>query len=387
MLQSVGIADADVVAQPTSMERHRFHLLDALRGLAAILVVTFHAPSQLKYFLNFPNSFLAVDFFFCLSGFVIAFSYEERLKKSLTLRDFVVVRLIRLYPLYALSIIISFVRALNGSHLIQQLHSWSALATLVGMSILLIPNVLIPAAGTQLFPLNSPAWSLFLELVANVAYGCLFLWRIARVGVSLLCLTSLGVLTLIAFRYSTLDFGTARQGMSLGFARVGFSFSAGILLFRIFNSRSSRLGGTLSLLGSVVAAGLLLAALMVSGRWSSAGLFQLLVVAVVFPALVYLGANCNVPAKITGLCAFLGDMSYPLYILHLPLMLPNIDLGSLRWLKHHQSVWPYILPAYMVFLVVISWWIGHSVDLPVRRRLTTAFKSFVTSRTPSARPA
>ena len=73
------------------MERHRFHLLDALRGLAAMLVVTFHTPAQLKYFLNFPNSFLAVDFFFCLSGFVIAFSYEDRLKQSLSLRNFMVV--------------------------------------------------------------------------------------------------------------------------------------------------------------------------------------------------------------------------------------------------------------------------------------------------------
>jgi peptidoglycan/LPS O-acetylase OafA/YrhL len=328
-----------------------------------------------------------VDFFFCLSGFVIAFSYEERLKKSMTLRNFVVVRLIRLYPLYALSIVISFVRVLNGSHLIQQLHSSSSLATLVGMSILLIPNVLIRAAGAQLFPLNSPAWSLFLELVANVAYGCLFLWRIARVGLPLLCLASLGVLTFLAFQGSTLDFGTARQGMSFGFARVGFSFTAGILLFRIFNRSSSRLNGAQSLLGSIAAAGLLLAALMVSGRWSSTGPFQLFAVAVLFPALVYLGASCIVPRKIAGFCAFLGDMSYPLYILHLPLMLPNFDLGSLRWLKHHQSVWPYILPAYMVFLVVVSWWIGHSVDLPVRRRLTTAFKSFLTSRAPSTRSA
>jgi peptidoglycan/LPS O-acetylase OafA/YrhL len=369
------------------MEKHRFHLLDAMRGLAAILVVTFHAPSQLKYFLTFPNSFLAVDFFFCLSGFVIAFSYEERLRKSLTLRDFVVVRLIRLYPLYALSIIIALIRTLNGSRLIQQLHSWSSLTTLVGMAILLIPNVLIPAAGAQLFPLNSPAWSLFLELIANVAYGCLFLWRIARAGLPLLCLASLGVLTFLAIHGSTLDFGTARQGMGFGFARVGFSFTAGILLFRIFNRSSNRLNAAQSLPGSIVAAGSLLAALMVSGSWSPTGLFQLLVVAVLFPALVYLGASCVVPRKITGFCAFLGDMSYPLYILHLPLMLPNLDPGSLRWLKYHQSVWPYILPVYMVFLVAVSWWIGHSVDLPVRRRLTTAFKSFLASRTALSRSA
>jgi hypothetical protein len=68
-------------------------------------------------------------------------------------------------------------------------------------------------------------------------------------------------------------------------------------------------------------------------------------------------------------------------------MLPNFEPGSLRWLKDHQSFWPYILPAYMVFLVVVSWWIGHSVDLPVRRRLTAAFKSFLTSRTPTMRSA
>jgi peptidoglycan/LPS O-acetylase OafA/YrhL len=364
--RSVRTADVNPVTQPTPAEKHRFHLLDALRGLAAILVVTYHAPSQLKYLLNFPNSFLAVDFFFCLSGFVIAFSYEERLKKSLTLRDFVVVRLIRLYPLYALSIVIAFLRALSGSRLIQDVHSPSALATLAGLSILLIPNIFLPDAGAQLFPLNSPAWSLFLELVANVAYGLLFLWRIARLGLPLLCLTSLGLLTFLALRGPTLDFGTSRHGISFGLARVGFSFITGIFLFRIFNRNSRhRLTGGLSLLGSSVATGLLVSTLMISSHWVRTGFFQLFAVAILFPALVYLGAACILPSGIDAFCAFLGDMSYPLYILHLPLM------------------WPYILPVYMVIIVIVTWWIGHFADLPIRRHLTSAFKSSLARRASS----
>src|ERR1039458_3367376 len=96
------------------MERPRFHLLDAMRGIAAILVVLYHIPSIFKHTLDFPNSILAVDFFFCLSGFVIAFSYEQRLRDHLNFRDFMVVRLTRLYPLFALD---RKSTRLNSSHL------------------------------------------------------------------------------------------------------------------------------------------------------------------------------------------------------------------------------------------------------------------------------
>jgi len=378
-LPKIQVTDATQIAQPTSMQKHSFHLLDALRGMAAILVVTFHAPAQMQYLLNFPNSFLAVDFFFCLSGFVIAFSYENRLGRLLTLRDFIIIRVIRLYPIYLLSILIATVRALSGSHLIHHLHPLSSVVALAAMSLLLIPNLFQQAPDAQLFPLNTPAWSLFLELVANVAYGCIFLWRSARVGLPLVCMASFGVLTFLAFNGSTLDNGTKGDGLAFGFARVGFSFTAGILLFRIFNRSAHRLTGYQSLLGVAVTISLLLAALMVSGSWSRSSLFQLFVITVLFPSLVYLGASCIVPHRTADLCAFLGDMSYPLYILHVPLLLPSLDFASLVGLKQHQAIWPYVLPIYIVLLVLVSWWIGRYIDLPVRSRLTSAFKSYLAS--------
>ena len=75
--------------------RRSFVTLDGLRGIAALAVVTRHAP----YFRNpFFESYLAVDFFFVLSGFVLAHAYGQRLRGNLSILDFVKIRIVRLYP-------------------------------------------------------------------------------------------------------------------------------------------------------------------------------------------------------------------------------------------------------------------------------------------------
>jgi peptidoglycan/LPS O-acetylase OafA/YrhL len=79
--------------------RHQFVLLDGLRGVAALAVVVTHA---LYFFPPTPMAYLAVDFFFMLSGFVLAHAYGERLRQGMTAGRFMAIRLIRLYPLYAL---------------------------------------------------------------------------------------------------------------------------------------------------------------------------------------------------------------------------------------------------------------------------------------------
>jgi hypothetical protein len=95
-------AAASQIRSPHSARSHRFHLLDGLRGFAAILVVLYHMPPYLQRWFACPNAFLAVDFFFCLSGFIIAYSYEDRILRGMSFRDFCSSRLIRLYPLYFL---------------------------------------------------------------------------------------------------------------------------------------------------------------------------------------------------------------------------------------------------------------------------------------------
>lgn len=86
----------------------KFQSLDAFRGLAAIMVVLFHS---IFFSSNTPNPFvlhsdLFVDFFFVLSGFVMSFAYEEKIKFSLSFQNFIMIRLARLYPLHLFTLLV-----------------------------------------------------------------------------------------------------------------------------------------------------------------------------------------------------------------------------------------------------------------------------------------
>lgn len=81
--------------------KQHFEILDGLRGIAAVAVVIFHfmefaVPDYSKSFI--AHAYLAVDFFFCLSGFVIAYAYDNKVQKLGALQ-FLKLRLIRLHPL------------------------------------------------------------------------------------------------------------------------------------------------------------------------------------------------------------------------------------------------------------------------------------------------
>src|SRR5271156_4792125 len=80
-------------------ERQHFATLDGLRGVAAIIVLALHVLGPLVDISLTPHAGLAVDFFFCLSGFVIGYAYEDRLLKTMSFLEFATARVIRLYPL------------------------------------------------------------------------------------------------------------------------------------------------------------------------------------------------------------------------------------------------------------------------------------------------
>src|SRR5271170_6431289 len=81
--------------------RHVLVTMDGVRGVAAICVMLGHfvVPLGVNHVLV-SSSFFAVDIFFCLSGFVLCYSYEDRLDHGLSAIDFIKLRLIRLYPIY-----------------------------------------------------------------------------------------------------------------------------------------------------------------------------------------------------------------------------------------------------------------------------------------------
>src|ERR1700761_6004380 len=82
---------------------HAYPALDGLRGVAAIAVMLHHFRPLTAPWL-FAHGYLAVDLFFLLSGFVIAHAYDARFRKGLGVPAFLVIRLIRLWPMIAFGV-------------------------------------------------------------------------------------------------------------------------------------------------------------------------------------------------------------------------------------------------------------------------------------------
>jgi len=361
----------------TPPKSHRFLFLDALRGVAALFVVAFHFPSTMTSSLA-VNGLLAVDFFFCLSGFVIAFSYESRLAETISFKDFAVARLIRLYPIYAFGSLLGLLVVIFVQHLVWHAVSWATLSSLTALAFFLWPTRLSPLHQPENYPLNDPSWSLFYEILANLAYALLIKLRLAGTGV-LLCIiaTSLALLIHAVLVGGTLDVGATQAGLYLGFARVSFSFFFGVLLCRLYRRRQSNAPTQSN--PWLLPAGITLALIAIlnsPASWMRTENFRLAAMSLCLPAMVYFGALARLPHSVIPLATALGELSYPLYLLHMPF----ISLMSSRRLLRLAAIHPLLYHSLVLCLIAIlacaAWWIGEHVDLPIRRALTRRYNSF-----------
>lgn len=353
----------NAIRPATLPQGHRFHFLDALRGIAALLVVPIHGPHSIYKALYFPHAFLAVDLFFCLSGFVVAFSYESRLSARLTFREFVLTRIVRLYPIAILGTILGAMTVtLNPGAFGHQI----SLAKRLPVSILL-GILVIPIPHVRLFPLDYPMWTLFFEMVANVAYAWLMRRRLAS-SRTLGAIASLSFLAMAVQRkrLGSLDYGSMFHGSIMGLFRVGFSFFCGVLLYRLYKSRELiQWRGNRALVASVFITVLFLGVFCVEQPITTWAPVELCFVAIGFPCFVYYGARVDMPGRWATISAFLGTISYPLYLLHQPLLVP---IG--RFNPSNQIGANTVMLLSMTALVVLSWCVAKYYDEPIRSALT-----------------
>ena len=348
--------------------QHRFHLLDALRGVAAVLIATFHAEFLIGHLLPAPNAFLAVDLFFVLSGFVIALSYERRLQSGLSFFAFTAARVIRLWPVYLLAAIIGFVRMAFFFHLhLTPL----ALIELAFLGLFMLPDF-TGHLGT-IFPLDTPSWSLFFEMFINLAYAGLILRRLASTRILLLLAAfSIAALALFSWHSPSFDAGYTAQSFLGGFPRVSFSFLVGVLLYRLYKVQQhptfrglTALAATLLLF---VATFLALATPLTSSEYA-----KFLAVIFVFPAIVYLGACTALPRSLERPAAFLGNISYPLYLIHIQVLF-ILKLHSVkRFIATHPGERYAVLTGFLILSTTIAWLINLIYDTPIRRKLAAAY--------------
>jgi peptidoglycan/LPS O-acetylase OafA/YrhL len=362
----------------TTVKHHRFHFLDALRGVAAVLVIMRHAPIQFSHSLLSLSSFLAVDFFFCLSGFVVAFSYEERLGSFLCFKDFTVARIIRLYPVAALGTVIGAIEALGW-----YLHTHPADFSLTPFGIrfilglLVLPDFFTKNAAGTLFPFDGVMWTLFFELVANLAYATLIRLRLGQTKVITgIAATSLFLLGLERVLFNSFNTGFTRHTAPIALIRVAVSFSIGVLIFRLFKHlKRQSLHDMKALFAALAISAALVFLLCNSLAVMQSTPFELLILAVLFPLIVFLGSHIRLSSRWILPCAFLGDISYPLYILHPPLFWPLNQSSSMNFASHHGSETTSIMLGYALIVVVIAWCAARFYDAPLRKTLTKAYRS------------
>ncbi|MDU1905695.1 MAG: acyltransferase [Dysgonomonas sp.] len=356
-----------------------YDILDGLRGVAAITVVCFHlfeafATSHLDQRIN--HGYLAVDFFFILSGFVVGYAYDDRWGK-MTTKDFIKRRIIRLHPMVVMGALIGAVMFYT-----QGCSVWDV--SVVPIAALLIATLLnmflIPATPAneirgvgEMFPLNGPSWSLFFEYIGNILYA-LFIRKLSTKALAVLVfLAGCGLATFAIFG----PLGDICVGFSLtgteftgGSFRLLFSFSAGLLLSRIFKPANIKGAFWICTLAVVV----LLAVPRIGGAehlWMN-GIYDTLCCVLFFPLLVYLGASGKSTDKYTTrICKFLGDISYPLYMVHYPFIYLYF-----AWVKNENLTFEQSLPgaaAVVIGSIVLAYICLKFYDIPVRKYLTDRF--------------
>lgn len=307
--------------------KSHYLILDALRGIAAIIVVFFHIfevfanGDHTKLMIN--HGYLAVDFFFALSGFVIGYAYDDRWN-SMNLKSFFKRRLIRLHPMIVLGMIIGallyYFQFGPLFPLISETPVWKLLLImLIGMTLLPLTPSMEIRGWTEMHPLNGPAWSLFFEYIANILYA-LWLRKLSNKWIAVLAFITGSILIHMAITRGDLIGGWALnpEQIYVGFTRLFYPFLAGLLLSRI--SKPKKLNN------AFLWTTLLLITVLAIPRIGGAegylnGIYDSLIVIVVFPLLVYLG-SCGQIQSIRGkqFATFLGNLSYPLYITHYPIM-------------------------------------------------------------------
>lgn len=344
-----------------------FLLLDLIRGSAALSVLVYHLEEAAQDTHFFRGSFLAVDLFFLMSGFVLTRAYEARLKNgNLDLIGFIRVRLLRLYPLYFAAIAIGI-----GYYLLKLIFApaqpdlTSDLIKAVPAALLVLPNPFPTTTFGGAYPFAPSAWSLAFELWFNLIYAAL-VFRLSDRWIAAITAVAGLLLAYFAHREGSFDLGWGWSTTAGGIARFWFSFGLGILIYRLIHRP---LGSTwLAIL--LIPVGLAYITLE-----HSALLLQALYIYCLFPLIVGVYALRQPPAWLAAICDHAGRLSYGIYILHTPLFL--IGAGIVKLMTHLDLIafstlhWLFISALILIASAVII----YAGDEPLRAWLTRRRKT------------
>ncbi len=353
------------------MTTSRYTFLDGIRGLAAIFVVTRHTTELWGF--SFFRSYLAVDLFFILSGFVIANAYEKKLEAgSISTKSFVITRLIRLYPIYFISLLLCSILYLTntaGTGILEDNKS-SLIASII-LATAMLPSK-IPGSAS-LLPIHGPYWSLFFELIVNLVYAAIRPILSRKILIALIAFFGTLVSATALIR-GDLDVGHTWGigSISAGFSRAGFGIFIGVFIFRNIESLARKFQKIpFPWIATTLAMGILASPSL--GRLNP--IIDIASVIAIFPMLLII-ASQGKGSKAEKLLTALGSASYPIYVLHLPLGL--IFSSYLKEQGIHAT--PTIGIIFLILLLLISLSAEKIYDIPVRKWLTNIFTKNTTQK-------
>lgn len=334
----------------------RFHTLDGLRGIAAIIVVNGHMPFNAGFSL-FPFFYLAVDLFFLLSGFVIAFAYDRRFERGFSISEFMLVRYIRLFPLYLLGGLIGAAGVAATMLLGRGDYGWGTFAISAFFWLFMLP---VPLAGIGIAPFNGPSWSIFFELAVNFLFA--LFWKYLTTPV--LCaivVAGAGALIATDLKMGTLHGGFEWATIFVGLVRVVYGFFGGVLLYRVLPhwQRKSRWAYLLPF--AVIP--------VFSAHVPTAPMIEIAAALVIFPAIIAIGAVLDPPNPRPF--AFLGLASYAIYILHEPMLGWFARVVKFFGVEAHLLPAPWTAIILILFLLTLSVAADKFFDEPFRKILKT----------------
>lgn len=370
----------------------RYEILDGLRGVASVLVILFHlfetySAGAAEQIIN--HGYLAVDFFFVLSGFVVGYAYDDRWDR-MSVGGFFKRRLIRLHPMVIMGTVIGaslyFFGQCDGFPLIGHVPGWKVLLAFV-MGCLMIPcGMKMDIRGWgEMNSFNGPNWSLTWEYLANILYALIFrrlpnvllgiLTAVAAFCTLDLCLdwNVFGLLTdgRDALRYTVIGgWSLTPEQIYIGLTRLMYPFLCGLLL--------SRIGRFIKVKGGFWWCSLILVVLFAVPCIGGAGnilngVYNAVCILICFPLIVMMGAGSEIKGqRSTKICTFLGELSYPLYITHYP-----FAYMQMRWAWAHPDapLYAHIMVAAGVLLMAVgtAYACLKLYDIPVRKWLTDKF--------------
>lgn len=345
--------------------------LDAFRGLAAMIVVLYHVKGVATDYKgdDLGNGYLAVDLFFALSGFVLFHAYFDRFRRDLSSSAFMMLRLIRLYPLYLVGLAIG----IAANAIVLLVEPGRAIPPLPFVANIMTGAAIVPAYPIrgQLFPLNSPCWSLMFELVANALMA--MLWRyITPRRIMMVCAILATAMALYVMGHGHASVGNTWDSFVFGFVRCALSFCIGILIYMATKGRSL----------VIAAPNLLFVALclIIAGSllWSPSRqvtpTYDMAFILLISPMCILLGSIIMLEGWVVRICTVLGVTSYALYVTHYPMIKVSVILlDRIDGIAYREHL-TLIAICYTLIFASISYALDYFYDFPVRRWLGRAFQ-------------